>query len=93
MSYNQIDKLDGLNSCVKLTTFFISNNKIKGWDELNKLGSLEQLKSVLFIGNPIYGDRAAEENIILVVKRLPNIENVDSKMISASIRNAALAME
>ena len=29
LSYNQIEKLDGLQPCIKLHTLFISNNKIK----------------------------------------------------------------
>ena len=37
LSYNQIEKLDGLQPCIKLHTLFISNNKIKSWDEVGKV--------------------------------------------------------
>ena len=37
ISYNQIEKLEGLNPCIKLHTFFVSNNRIKSWDEVGKL--------------------------------------------------------
>lgn len=37
LSYNQIEKLDGLQPCVKLEVLFISNNRIKSWDEVEKL--------------------------------------------------------
>lgn len=37
LSYNAIEKLDGLQPCVKLHTLFIGNNKIKSWDEVSKL--------------------------------------------------------
>lgn len=37
ISYNQIEKLDGIQGCVRLHTLFISNNKIKNWEEVNRL--------------------------------------------------------
>ena len=37
LSYNQIEKLDGLQPCVKLQVLYMSNNKIKAWDEINKV--------------------------------------------------------
>ena len=53
ISYNGIDKLDGLDKCVNLHTLYISNNKIKSWDEVAKLALLPKLKSLLLHGNPI----------------------------------------
>lgn len=37
LSYNQIERLDGLQPCVKLQVLFMSNNKVKAWDEIEKL--------------------------------------------------------
>jgi dynein light chain 1 len=37
VSYNQINSLDGLQTCTNLTTLYISNNLIKAWTELDKL--------------------------------------------------------
>jgi dynein light chain 1 len=56
ISYNQIEKLDGLNPCVKLEVLYISNNKIANWGEVQKLSSLNAIKSVLLVGNPIYDE-------------------------------------
>lgn len=56
ISYNQIEKLDGLQPCVKLHTLYIGNNKINNWAEVQKLSSLPAIKSVLLVGNPIYDD-------------------------------------
>ena len=39
LSYNQITSLDGLSGLSQLTTLYISNNLIKGWNELDKLVS------------------------------------------------------
>ena len=83
-----------MNQCLKLNTLFISNNRIKNWDEIGKLHNLPELKNVLFIGNPVYGDMSDFEVYApYVVKKLPNIEQVDSKMISAGIRKTAEDME
>ena len=97
LSYNSIEKLDGLQPCIKLTTFYLSNNKIRSWDEVGKLSQLPEIKNVLFIGNAIYGDKGQENyrenNAPLVVKRIPQVENVDGKMVSASTRAAAEALD
>jgi dynein light chain 1 len=97
LSYNSIEKLDGLQPCIKLTTFFLGNNKVRVWDEVSKLSQLPEIKNVLFVGNPIYGDKAQdgyrENNAPLVVKRIPQVENVDGKIVSAAVRAAAEALD
>ena len=93
LSYNQIEKLDGLQPCVKLSVLYMSNNKIKAWDELGKVSQLPEIKTVLFVGNPIYGEKTKEENAPYVVKRIPQIETVDGKMISPAIRKAASELD
>ena len=40
LSYNQIEKLEGLSSLNKLVTLYMSNNKVKSWDEVSKLAQL-----------------------------------------------------
>ena len=93
ISYNQIDKLDGLSNCAKLHTLFATNNKIKNWDEIAKLSQLPELKSVLLGANSIYSDRIWEENAPMVVKRVPQLEMIESRMISAGIRKQAEQLE
>ena len=97
LSYNSIEKLDGLQPCIKLTTFFLGNNKVRSWDEVSKLSQLPEIKNVLFVGNPIYGDKSQdnyrENNSPLVVKRIPQLEIVDGKIVSAAVRAAAEALD
>ena len=93
ISYNLIEKLDGLQPCIKLHTLFIGNNKIKSWDEVSKLSQLPEIKSVLLWGNPIYGDMEKDKAILPVVKRVPQIENVDGRHISSAVRQAAEALD
>ena len=89
LSYNQIEKLDGLNRCVALHTLFISNNRIRTWDEVAKLANLPELKTVLLTGNPVYGDMQYEEVAPMVIKRVPQIELIDGRMVSSLIRRMA----
>ena len=71
LSYNSIERLDGLQPCVALTTLFISNNKIKAWEEVAKLAQLPELKNLLLVGNQVYGDHTKESVKPHVVKRVP----------------------
>src|SRR6056300_439582 len=61
VSYNLIERLEGLTPCIKLTSFFAANNKVKSWDEVAKLSQLPALTNLLLVGNPIYGDKTKEE--------------------------------
>ena len=93
LSYNQIERLDNLAPLQKLHTFYISNNRIKSWEEVAKCSQLQDLKNVNFIGNPIYTAPTKQENWPMVVRKLPNIESVDGFMIDANIRAEAEALE
>ena len=84
-----IEKLDGLAPCTKLQTLFISNNKIKSWDEVSKLAQITTLKDVLLVGNPLYGELSKDDVKPRVVKRIPFIEVVDGKMVDDSVRKKA----
>ena len=67
--------------------------KIKTFEEISKIAQLPEIKNVLFIGNPCYGDKSKEDNAPYVVKRIPQIEMVDGKMISPAVRKLALELE
>ena len=92
ISYNFIEKLDGLHNCQRLIMLFISNNKIKSWDEVAKLAALTEIKSVIMTGNPIYQDRQTLEVMPMLVRRVPQLEQIDGKMVSAHIRKLAEEM-
>ena len=71
-----------MQPCVKLTTLFISNNRIKNWDEIDKLKDLPEIANVLFIGNPIYElNKVSEMNLLMVLKKVPTLKNIDGKLI------------
>jgi len=96
LSYNQIEKLDGLAPCVRLHTFFLSNNRVRSWEEVPKLAQLPEIKTVLLKRNPIYAEGKEEqmlENVCQVVKRIPQIETVDGKFVSSAIKAQAEALD
>ena len=93
LSYNLIEKLDSLQPCVKLHTLFLSNNKVAKWDEVAKLSQLPELKNVLLLGNPLYGDKEKAEMKPQVIKRIPQIKYVDGVMIDDEDRKAAEELE
>ncbi|EAR97252.1 dynein light chain 1, axonemal protein (macronuclear) [Tetrahymena thermophila SB210] len=84
LSYNFIEKLDGLNNCSVLQTLYIGNNRIKNWEELDKLKDLPELENVLFYGNPIY-EQVKEDPKLIVLKKLPTLKNVDGYIIDDSV--------
>lgn len=55
LSYNNIDNLGGLNNCVVLETLYLAHNKIKDWNEIDKLTELKKLSTLVLLGNEIYG--------------------------------------
>jgi len=88
ISYNGIDKLDGVASLKNLKVLFISNNNIKTFDELLKLRDLPLIE-ILLVGNPCYGDLPAEVRRIEVLRRLPKLEKLDGNVVSADEREKA----
>ena len=91
LSYNLIEKLEGLQSCVKLTNLYISHNKIKNLDEVAKLSQLPSLKDLLISDNPFYGDKDKETMKPFIIKRVPGIEILDGQVITEAVK--ALAQE
>ena len=69
-------------------TLYISNNKIKNWDEIDKLNDLNQIANLNFIGNPIY-EQAKEEPLIIVLKKIMTLKNIDGRIIDESILERA----
>ena len=93
MSYNIVDKLEGLQSLQKLHTLYISNNRIRDFNEIGKCAQLQELRSVLFQGNPAYGELTKQQNWPRVVQKIPTIENIDGVIVSAQTRKEAEELE
>ena len=50
ISYNQIEKLKGINVLKKLRVLYMANNAVKEWVEFQKLGDLPCLEDIVFVG-------------------------------------------
>lgn len=92
ISYNQISSLDGLACLTNLTTLYCSNNQIKSFAELEKLKANEQLRDVLFTGNPMYSEAATKEEArIEILRRLPGLKKIDGEFVKPAEIEAALS--
>ena len=93
LSYNNVEKLSGLENCTNLRVLYLGNNKISSFDELERIAHLSTLKDVLFVGNPIFQNAASEQEYRYeVIKRLPNFTNwkLDGEMVTKDEINAAM---
>jgi dynein light chain 1 len=81
ISYNQIEKLGGIEKLKKLQVLYMSNNKVEKWSEFERLKELPELEDLLFVGNPLERNtREKGENWRAeVMKRLPNLKRLDGK--------------
>lgn len=61
LSYNQVEKLTGLAALKNLRVLYLSNNRIKSFDELSRLADNKELHDLLLTGNPIYEGKTTEE--------------------------------
>ena len=89
LSYNQIEKLEGLQSCVKLTNLYIGHNKIKSLDEIAKLSQLPSLKDLLVANNPFYGDKDKETMKPWIIKRVPDLKILDGQVVTEAVKERA----
>ena len=85
ISYNNIEKLDNLAPhCKNLKVLYMAHNKIKDWNELEKIKDLKKLTNVVFLGNEIYNKfNSKEEGRIEVLRRLPQLTMIDNILVSA----------
>ena len=84
LSYNLIDKLDGLfPHCTALEVFYLAHNKVKDWNEIDKLKELPRLTNVVFLGNEIYDKQPNKDEARLqVLRRLPNLSMIDNILVT-----------
>lgn len=80
ISYNLIEKLNGIEKLQKLKVFYASNNKIKDWTEVARLANLPLLEDVVLRGNPIKReDMDIQVYVNEVKKRVPGLKILDGE--------------
>ena len=67
-------------------TLYMGNNKVKVWEEVSKLANLPELKTLMLMGNPCYGDADRddyfEDNGTQVISCVLQIETLDGMMVA-----------
>jgi dynein light chain 1 len=98
ISYNLLEKLDGLSACKKLRVLYMSNNKLANFAELNKLKDNPALVDLMLLGNPMYAtlpDEAKRREE--VIKNCPPVANnetfkLDGILVTPLERGSALGL-
>lgn len=92
ISYNQIERLNGIECCKRLKILYASNNKIKAWDAITCLVSFFKRGStfkkdvpaedVLLQGNPLEEKLTLEGHWISEMStRFPKLKKLDGKVV------------
>ena len=62
--------------------FIDLDNRIKRWDELDKLRELPEFETTLLIGNPFY-EILKDDAKYYALKKIPNLKNIDGNIVQA----------
>mmetsp|Transcript_51033 Transcript_51033/g.132529 ORF Transcript_51033/g.132529 Transcript_51033/m.132529 type:complete len:192 (+) Transcript_51033:76-651(+) len=90
VSYNQIGSFAGIEKLTNLQVLYSSNNKIGNWADVERLQALPKLRELNLVNNPLYQKHEADGDWRLqVIKRLPNLKNLDGCLIDDEEREAA----
>jgi len=73
--------------CTVLNTLFIGSkqyihidNKIKSWEELDKLRELPEFENTLLVGNPFY-EILKDDAKYYALKKIPQLKNIDGSIV------------
>lgn len=59
------------------------DNRIKSWDELDKLRELPEFENTLLVGNPFY-ELLKDDAKYYALKKIPNLKNIDGIIVQAT---------
>lgn len=83
ISYNQIDKLSGIEKLKNLEVLYMTNNSVEKWSEFDKLKDLNHLTDLAFHGNPIHEAFEGDEEKwrLAVLKKLQKLKVLDGESV------------
>ena len=61
------------------------DNKIKSWDELDRLRELPDFQYTLLIGNPFY-ELLKDDAKYYALKKVPNLKSIDGHIVQATFQ-------
>lgn len=73
----------------RLAMLNMNNNKLKDWDEIDKLRLFPTLKDARVLGLPFYEEYTEHERRQLLIGRLPNVSRINGSLVSESEREDA----
>ena len=89
ISYNQLASLAGVEKLVNLQVLYASNNKLAGWNEVERLQGLPKLKDLNLTNNPLHQKHDAEGDWrVQVIQRLEKLKTLDGSLIDDEEREA-----
>ena len=59
------------------------DNRIRSWDELDKLRELPEFEYILLVGNPFY-EALKDDAKYYALKKIPNLKNIDGQIVQAT---------
>ncbi len=81
LSYNQIEKLNGIEPCKKLRVLYASNNKIKEWSGIACLKDTN-VEDVLLQGNPLEEKCSADGSWLPeITAKFSKVKRLDGKVV------------
>eukprot|EP01062_Namystynia_karyoxenos_P029018 TRINITY_DN21877_c0_g1_i1.p1 TRINITY_DN21877_c0_g1~~TRINITY_DN21877_c0_g1_i1.p1 ORF type:complete len:261 (+),score=113.10 TRINITY_DN21877_c0_g1_i1:90-785(+) len=93
ISYNNIDKLSGLDKLRSLSVLYMSNNLVAKWTEVEKLTNNSRLTDLLMINNPVYEDTVSGDGVpewrLQLLTRLPTLSKIDGQPVEPEERDEA----
>ncbi|KAK2078331.1 hypothetical protein QBZ16_004200 [Prototheca wickerhamii] len=94
VSYNQLDRLAGVEKARGLRVLYASNNRIKDWAEVDRLAALPDLEDLLLLGNPIHQEAVAlagstQSYRLEVLRRLSRLKKLDGVPVEIEELDAA----
>ena len=84
----------GVEKARGLRVLYASNNRIKDWAEVDRLGALPDLEDLLLLGNPIHQEAVAlaggtQSYRLEVLRRLPRLKKLDGVPVEIEELDAA----
>jgi len=102
LSYNAVGSFAGIEVCSGIEVLYASNCKIKEWSEIERLTALPKLVELNIVGNPLYvandgsivphSEKTPNDYRLQVIKRLPNLKNLDGALVEEEEKETAKSM-
>lgn len=85
----------GVEKLANLRVLYLSNNRLRDWSEVDRLGALTRLEDLLLVGNPLFNEArdagTTADYRVQVIKRVPGLKKLDGVPVDVDERDQAAA--